>query len=273
MKRHRFEVMFIIFCFSIAFAFNAGTQTQAKKKKKTEATSATEPAKAGKNEPADTGKTEQKEAATPQEKVENEPQTTTEGAPSTQGEAQNKTDEMDASQKAGAYSVRLRDLEQKVNQLKERIFRSKARLSLLAEKVLSGPTGAGARASIIYTDKMGSSFKLVKAVFILDGVPIYNKTDESGMKKKKGLEIFSAPVVPGEHTLSVTVEYKGNGYGVFAYLNDYKFKVRSSHAFSVDEGKSKSLEVVLFEKGNIATPLEERPSVKFVEQSGDLGSK
>ena len=37
---------------------------------------------------------------------------------------------------AGAYAVRLRDLEQRINELKEQIFRSKTRLSLLAETVL-----------------------------------------------------------------------------------------------------------------------------------------
>ena len=178
--------------------------------------------------------------------------------------------ELEIIKKAGAYSVRLRNLEQKVNQLKEKIFRSKARLSLLAEKVLAGPAGAGARAKIIYSDKMGSSFRLVKTVFILDGVPVYNKADEKGMKKKKSIELFNSPVVPGEHTLSVNVEYKGNGYGLFAYLNDYRFKVRSSHAFSVDEGKAKSLKIVIFERGNIATPLEERPAIKYIEEAGTL---
>jgi hypothetical protein len=175
-------------------------------------------------------------------------------------------------QKAGSYAVRLRDLEQKVNQLKEKIFRSKARLSLLAEKILAGPAGAGARAFITYTDKMGSSFKLVKAVFILDGVPVYNKVDEKGFKKPKDVQLFDSSVVPGEHTLSVSLEYKGNGYGIFAYLSDYRFKVRSSHAFSVDEGKTKKVDVFVYERGNIATPLEERPAVKYVEQAGDLGA-
>ena len=178
--------------------------------------------------------------------------------------------ELEIIKKAGAYSVRLRNLEQKVNQLKEKIFRSKARLSLLAEKVLSGPAGAGARAKIIYSDKMGSSFRLVKVVFILDGVPVYNKANEKGMKKKKAVELFNAPVVPGEHTLSVNIEYKGNGYGLFSYLNDYRFKVRSSHAFSVDEGKAKNLKIVVFERGNIATPLEERPAIKYIEEAGAL---
>lgn len=181
--------------------------------------------------------------------------------------------ELALKKKAGAYSVKLRDLEQKINQLKEQIFRSKARLSLLAEKVLSGPTGAGAQAHIYYNNQMGSSFRLTKAVFVLDGAPVYNKTSEKGIKakKKKKIQIFSGALVPGEHTLSVHLEYRGFGYGFFAYLKGYKFKVRSSHAFSVDAGKSKKLIVVSFEKGGITTPLDQRPALKYVESVAALG--
>jgi hypothetical protein len=182
--------------------------------------------------------------------------------------------EMALKKKAGAYSVQLKDLEQKINQLKEQIFRSKARLSLLAEKVLSGPAGAGAQAMIYYNNQMGSSFRLTKAVFVLDGAPIYNKTSEKGIKAKKKdkIKIYGGALVPGEHTISVHLEYSGFGYGFFAYLKGYKFKVRSSHAFSVDAGKAKTLIVVSFEKGGITTPLDERPALKYIEQVAALGN-
>ena len=53
----------------------------------------------------------------------------------------------DAPVDAGTYGVRLRDLEQRINELKEQIFRSKARLSLLAETVLQGVVAGAKRAS------------------------------------------------------------------------------------------------------------------------------
>ena len=132
---------------------------------------------------------------------------------------------------------------------------------------------AGAQAQIYYNNQMGSSFRLTKAVFVLDGAPIYNKTSEKGIKakKKKKIKIYSGALVPGEHTISVHLEYKGFGYGFFAYLKGYKFKVRSSHAFSVDAGKAKTLIVVSFEKGGITTPLDERPALKYIEQVSALG--
>src|SRR6185503_13513576 len=43
---------------------------------------------------------------------------------------------------SGAYTVKLRSLEKNVNELKEQIFRTKARLNLLKETVLGGSIGA-----------------------------------------------------------------------------------------------------------------------------------
>lgn len=54
------------------------------------------------------------------------------------------------------YVVRLRNLEQRINELKEEIFRSKARLSLLAESVLQNAVG-GSRAQIVHQNEMGGS--------------------------------------------------------------------------------------------------------------------
>src|SRR5690606_13236335 len=80
---------------------------------------------------------------------------------------------------AATYAVRLRDLEQRINELKEQIFRSKARLSLLAETVLQGVV-AGSQTTIVHENKMSGSYKLVKAVYALDGAPIFNRSDEEG---------------------------------------------------------------------------------------------
>ena len=167
---------------------------------------------------------------------------------------------------AGTYSVRLRDLEQNVNELKEQIFRSKARLSLLAETVLQGVV-AGAQARILHENKMGSSYKLVKVLYALDGAPILNKADEEGgLGEKESFDVYNGSIVPGEHTLTVQLEYRGHGYGIFSYLRGYRFKVSSSHTFTAQEGKNTSLQVVGYEKGGPTAPLEERPAVRYLER-------
>ena len=167
---------------------------------------------------------------------------------------------------AGTYGVRLRDLEHSVNELKEQIFRSKARLSLLAETVLQGVV-AGAQAHVVHVNDMGNSYKLVKIVYALDGAPILNKSDEEGdLGEREEFDIYNGSIVPGEHTLSVQLEYRGHGYGIFSYLKGYRFKVTSSHTFTAAEGKVTTLRVVGYEKGGPTAPLEERPAVRYMER-------
>lgn len=170
---------------------------------------------------------------------------------------------------AGTYDVRLRDLEQRINELKEQIFRSKARLSLLAETVLQGVV-AGAQAHIVHNNKMGSSYELVRVVYALDGAPIFNKTDESGgLAEREEFDIYNGSIVPGEHTLTVTLQYRGNGYGIFSYLKGYRFNINSSYTFTAAEGKVTELNVIGYEKGGPTAPLEERPQLRFMERLAD----
>ena len=78
-------------------------------------------------------------------------------------------------------------------------------------------------------------------------------------------------IVPGEHTLNVSLEYQGHGAGIFTYLKGYRFKVRSNYTFTAAEGKSVSIRVVGFEKGGPTAPLEERPAVRYLERSSESG--
>jgi hypothetical protein len=162
-------------------------------------------------------------------------------------------------------TIRLRNLEQRVDALKEQAWRVKARVGMLKEAVLGG--GVGARATIAHVNKMGGSFRVSKLVYALDGQQIYARVDEDSSKLNdlKSIEVFSGPIAPGNHTISVLVEYHGNGYGVFAYLKQYKFTVRSSHTFTATEGKETQINVEGYEKGGITTQLRDRPAVEFKE--------
>ncbi len=163
----------------------------------------------------------------------------------------------------GAYTVRLRSLEKNVNELKEQIFRTKARLNLLKETVLGGVIGAS-RAIIHHRNEMGSSFRLVKAAYALDGVQIYSKADDSGaLAEMQDFDVYNGAIQPGSHTLSVALTYQGNGFGVFSYLKGYKFNVKSSHTFVAGDSKTTNITVVGYEKGNITTQLSDKPAVDF----------
>ena len=195
-----------------------------------------------------------------------------EGSPSVQDESQGNAPSTSQSKpelSKGKYTVRLRDLEDRVNRLKEQIFRSKARLSLLAETVLDRKI-AGSKSTIVFRNEMGGSFRLVKATFLLDGAPIFNKSDESGsLSERELINLYDGPVMPGDHTVSTVLHYQGHGYGIFSYLKGYSFKTKSSRTFTVNEGKAIKLEIVGYEKGGVTTPLEERPDVRYIMNATD----
>ncbi len=164
------------------------------------------------------------------------------------------------------YAVRLRDLEQRIDELKEQVRRSHTRLSLLSDTILSGGVG-GARAEIKFKNEMSNAFRLIKALFVLDGAVQYNKQDDSGaLAEQKEIPIFTGSVPTGDHTLQVLISLRGHGYGVFSYLRGYKFEVRSSHSFTVTEGKTIELDAIAWEKGGITTPLEQRPGIRYIER-------
>ena len=159
-------------------------------------------------------------------------------------------------------NIRLRRLERRVQALKERAWRAKARIGMLKEAVLGG--GIGARASIVHQNKMGNSYRLLSLKYALDGTQIFSRNDPSGkLHKQKTFDVLTGPIAPGSHTISVLAIYRGNGYGPIRYLNKYKFTVRSSHTFTASEGKGTSIRVVAFEKGGVSTPLEKRPAIDF----------
>jgi hypothetical protein len=169
--------------------------------------------------------------------------------------------------------VRLRDLEQRVDELKEQIRRSHTRLSLLSDTILSGGVG-GARAEISFKNDLTNAFHLTGATFVLDGAVQYNKQDESGtLAEQKQIPIFSGSIPPGDHTLQVVLKLRGHGYGVFSYLRGYKFNVPATHSFTVTEGKSIKLEAIVWEKGDVTTPLEERPAIRWQQTVGSVGEE
>jgi hypothetical protein len=169
------------------------------------------------------------------------------------------------------YAVRLRDLEQRVDELKDQIRRSHTRLALLSDTILGGGA-AGSRSEVEYKNEMSSAFQLVRALFVIDGQVQYNRQDDSGaLADQKAIPIYSGSVPPGDHTIQVALTFQGNGYGVFSYLRGYKFEVKSSHAFTATEGKTITVTATSFEKGGVTTPLDQRPAIEWQEKLQPIG--
>src|SRR5690606_6525634 len=92
-----------------------------------------------------------------------------------------------AKDTAASYVVRLRDLESRVDELKEQIRRSHTRLALLSESVLSAGVG-GAQAQVVFRNAMSNAFRVEEVMVVLDGAVQYNeKGDEAPDRKSTRL--------------------------------------------------------------------------------------
>jgi len=160
------------------------------------------------------------------------------------------------------HDYKLRELEEKVVNLKEKVFRSKTRLLLLKERLLNDVI-AEAKVVIFHENDMGSSFKPVQVLYHLDGEKIYFQDDSSKiLEEKDSFEIFNQNMVPGNHVLAVEMVYRGDS-AVFAYLKDYLFKLRASYTFYATKGKITTVRAIGYQKGDITYDLRERPSITF----------
>ena len=164
-----------------------------------------------------------------------------------------------------AYDMKLRELEEKVVGLKEKIFKSRTRLLLLREQILHNVI-AEARSVIIHRNEMGSAFTLEQVLYYLDNDKIYYQDNRDGvLDEKKEFEIFNGNVLPGNHMISVELVYRGNGT-LFSYIDGYLFKIRSNYTFYASKGRITRVKVVGYERGGITTDLEQKPYVRYEVQ-------
>ena len=178
------------------------------------------------------------------------------------------TPSMDGS----TYQVRLRDLEARVDELKDQIRRSHTRLALLSDTIMSGGV-AGSRAEIVFKNEMSSAFRLVRASVTLDGTMQYNRQDDTGaLAEQKEIAVYTGSVPPGDHTVGLQLTFQGNGYGVFTYLKSYKFEVQNNHSFTSVEGKTMQVTATALEKGGVTTALQDRPTIQWQENATALGA-
>lgn len=161
----------------------------------------------------------------------------------------------------------LATVEEEVNRLKERVFRSKATLQLLKELVVEGAS-VGSRLIIWHTNKMGGAYTMESAQYFLDGKNVFTKVDPGGtLDSVRELKVHEQTLPPGAHNLQVQFVLRGAGFGVFSYLRTYQFKVQSTYTVSVEDGKSTTLRVVANERGGLRHSFVDRPSVQYEERT------
>jgi len=159
---------------------------------------------------------------------------------------------------------KFRDLERRAFELKDQVFRSKARLTLLSETLVSANVGT-TRAVIVHQNQMGRLFQPIRVSYQIDGREIFTREDPAGVVGDgKELVVWDNGLKAGDHTVGVTVVYRGNGAKVFSYYDKYNFTARAAHRLTAAEGQTTRLLVRCFAKGSaLITKVEDRPEFEF----------
>ena len=174
--------------------------------------------------------------------------------------------------------LKLRQLAELVEDLKNKVTATKFRLQLLKEAMTAEKeTIGGAKITIQHLNKMGGAFKMVRLRYMMDGKLIASYSDagekDREVLSKKEITIPVGHVSPGNVRITVFITYQGNGYGVFKYVKEWKWEINNSYSFNVEPGKDYTLEVKGVEKGGWTTPLDQRPSIVFQLKSQALVTK
>lgn len=175
----------------------------------------------------------------------------------------NASDNQDEPDSSDVYLKQIQRIESQVNELKEEIFRSRTRLAILKESVLaSGLSGTELR--ILHRNDMGANFKLERILYVLDGSPIKQAKDIDGeLDRQEEIEILNGTISPGNHQLEVELVYRGNGFGVFSYLQSYRFTLNDVTTFRVKQGNRTTIAAVGYEREGLTLELKDRPDIRF----------
>jgi hypothetical protein len=208
------------------------------------------------------------QATPPDEEAADPARLPTEGLPKAPPPAEAPAPELPSAPPPAAteqYDVRLRELEEQVVGLKEKIFRSKTRLLLLKEQLLNEVV-AEAKCVIVHTNEMGSNFKLIQVLYHLDSEKIYYQDENSGvLEESSSIDIYTGNVLPGNHVLSVEMDYRGDS-PLFTYLQDYVFKLKATYTFYATKGRITTVKAVGYLKDDGTHLLTDRPSINFAVQ-------
>lgn len=159
---------------------------------------------------------------------------------------------------ARADDAELRALEGHVGAVRAEVGRSRAALQALVDDAVVADERAG-RIEIVHENRLGSSFVLVDAEYVLDGKVVWRSADATTGR----LHVFHADVDEGPHTLVVRLVYRGNGTGLFPDLLGYTTRVEQQRTFDVAAGRTTRIAAVGYDRGSFVSELFERPGLRF----------
>lgn len=159
--------------------------------------------------------------------------------------------------------LRLKQIAQSVNELKEKVYRSKAKLKLLEETILLGKI-TGSKSIIRFKNSTGGLFKITDSEFYLNDKLVHKFNPQKD--DTDDIVIYDGETPPGMNKIRIRLSFVGRDSGVlklFSYFKDYKFNMESQYEYPVTYGKTTSVKVESLDLGPFKNTLEERLTLRY----------
>jgi hypothetical protein len=129
------------------------------------------------------------------------------------------------------------------------------------------PVAAGC-VNVIFENAFSANFIVTRVLFVLDGKKLIDRAEAAGTHGPLAtipvFRVSLGPAAAGEHTLQVLVGLQGDGTGPTSYLREYRFEVRSRHAFTLASTGAVEIRTIGYEKTPLSPKLEEQPAIRYV---------
>ncbi len=117
--------------------------------------------------------------------------------------------------------------------------------------------------SLEHVNQMGTTFELIGLSATVDGHEVLALEGEDVLPSRLCVSRGQASI--GAHDIRVRARYRGHGFGVFSYLNGYRFNATATTRVEIPEDAyGLAVRSEGFENGGVTQPLEQRPHIRFV---------
>jgi len=110
---------------------------------------------------------------------------------------------------------------------------------------------------------MGKRFRLIDAVFLVDGIQIAHLTAAPKQELDLASRALEVALLRGQHTLTVVLVYQGRSVGLFSYMDSYRFRAVASYPFYLEKPVEGTpvIHVLARERPGALVALEKKPMV------------
>ena len=133
---------------------------------------------------------------------------------------------------------------------------------LIKERLLNNVI-AESKLLLRHRNDLSDSFVVEEIIYYLDDNKIYFGDARTGdLENAKIFNAYDGNVVPGHHELAVECVLSGNS-ALFPYMDEFRFRIRSSYTFFAPRGRISILQPTFFERDGLLRDFRDRPAVKY----------